>query len=181
MTFAHRHALEDFIAGFESAPNPHHLAVLKRPLVFSVLAHAGHEADVEAALAEIAEVSVRFVSPGEWLLVSEAIAPESLTRDLAMLRGRLSFVDQSEGRVVMRVSGPKVRDILAKCTALDLHPDAFPLGRSAATLVCHAMANLARTGADEFEIAVMRSFSGHVFEEIVEMGREFAMTAGFAQ
>lgn len=180
MSFSHAHALDDYIAGFTGTPNPHHLAILKRPLVFSVLAHAGHESSVEEALAEIAEVSVRFCGPGEWLLVAESIAPETLIRDLALLSRQLSFVDQSEGRVVMRLSGPRVRNVLAKCAGLDLHPDQFDLGGSANTLCCHTPANLARTGVDEFEITVMRSYAGYVFDEIVEMGREFAMTAGFA-
>lgn len=179
--FSHRHVLEDFIVGFSDKPNPHHLAVLRRPVVFSLLAHAGHAADIDAALFEMADISARFVGPGEWLVVSEAIAPESLARDLAALGShRASFVDQSDGRVVLRICGPHVRKILAKCSGLDLHPDVFDLGQSAATLCCHVPANLARTGENEFEFAVMRSYAGTVFEELVEMGREFAMTTGFA-
>ncbi|MGV8938122.1 MAG: sarcosine oxidase subunit gamma [Allorhizobium sp.] len=181
IALSHRHGLEDFVVGFSDKPNPHHLAVLRRPVVFSVLAHAGHQADIDAALFEMADIAARFVGPGEWLLVSESIAPESLARDLAALGShRASFVDQSDGRVVLRVSGPHVRKILAKCSGLDLHPDAFALGWSAATLCCHVPANLARIGEDDFEIAVMRSYAGMVFEELVEMGREFAMTTGFA-
>ena len=177
----HRHPLEDYIVGFAAEPNPHHLSVLRRPVVFSVLAHAGHETDIDAALFEMADISARFSGPAEWLVVSEAIAPESLVRDLAALGAqRASFLDQSEGRVVLRIRGPHVRKILAKVLGLDLHPDNFDIGTAAATLCCHVPANLARTGEDEFEIAVMRSYAGMVFEELVEMGREFAMTAAFA-
>ena len=45
--------------GTEAAANPHHLAVLRRPVIFSVLAHAGHEDHVADALADMEEVSVR--------------------------------------------------------------------------------------------------------------------------
>lgn len=181
VTFAQRHALEDHLAGFESARNPHHLAVPRRAVVFSVLARHGHESDVAAALAEMAEVSVRPVGPAEWLLVSEAIAPESLARDLAALGSdRAAFVDQSEGRVILRLSGPHVRRILAKCAAIDLHRDVFPVGRATSLMVCHVAANLARIAEDAFEVVVPRSYAGFVFDEVVEMGREFAMTRGFA-
>lgn len=181
MSFMHHHALEEAIVGFEGEANAHHLAVLRRPVVFSVLAHAGHETFVAEALAEMEEISVRAVGPCEWLVVSEAIAPESLWRDLGALGPmRASFIDQSDGRVILRLSGPKIRSVLAKCTALDLHPDLFALGQATNTLFCHVAVNLCRTGIDVFEIALPRSYAGFVFDEVMEMGREYAMTAGFA-
>lgn len=181
MNLIHHHALEEAITGFGSARNPHHLAVLKRPVIFSVLAHAGHEALVGDALSQMEEVSVRSAGPAEWLVVSEAIAPETLSRDLAAIgAANVSFIEQSDGRVILRVSGPKVRTILAKCTAVDLHAEVFALDHATNTLLCHVPANLCRTAEDEFEIAIMRSHAGFVFDELVEMGREFAMTAGFA-
>lgn len=180
-TFAYRHALEDHIAGFEGDVNPHHLTVLTRPTVFSVMARAGNETEIAGALEAMEEISARFVSPGEWLVVSEIIGAEALARDLAALGSeRASFVEQSDGRVVMRIAGPKVRQILAKCVAADLHPDVFVLGQAANMLCCHVTANVARTGDDEFEVAVMRSYAGYVFDELMEMGREFAMSSGLS-
>lgn len=181
VTYAARHVLEDHISGFEATPNPHHLAILRAVSVFSVLAHSGHEADIDEALTNLEDVHVRFCGPGEWLVVSETVAADTIARQLAELgANRVSFVDQSDGRVVLRIYGPKVRAILAKCTALDLHPDLFEIGQSATCQICHVAANLARTGQDAFEIVVMRSFAGFLFDEIREMGREFALTAGFA-
>lgn len=181
VTYAISHVLEDHISGFEATPNPHHLAILRAVSVFSVLAHSGHEADIDEALTNLEDVHVRFCGPGEWLVVSETVAADTIARQLAELgANRVSFVDQSDGRVVLRIYGPKVRAILAKCTALDLHPDLFEIGQSANCQICHVAANLARTGQDAFEIVVMRSFAGFLFDEIREMGREFALTAGFA-
>jgi sarcosine oxidase subunit gamma len=178
--FVNRHPLEDHLAGFEAGPNPNHLAVIRHPAIFSVLAHAGHEEWVSAALKAMENVPVRDAGPGEWLVVSEALPAESLARDLAALDAeRVSFVEQSDGKAVLRISGPSVRRILAKCVAVDLHPSQFAEGRSANMLCCHVGANVARTGPDTFEIAVMRSYAGTVFEELMEMGREFALTAGF--
>lgn len=181
VTYAARHVLEDHISGFEATPNPHHLAILRAVSVFSVLAHPGHGADIDEALTNLEDVHVRFCGPGEWLVLSESVAADTIARQLAELgANRVSFVDQSDGRVVLRIYGPKVRAILAKCTALDLHPDLFEIGQSANCQICHVAANLARTGQDAFEIVVMRSFAGFLFDEIREMGREFALTAGFA-
>lgn len=177
-----RHVLEDHIAGFEAEANPHHLTILRRPTVFSVLAHQGAEAEVGEALAEMAEVEVRVVAPGEWLLVSDILGADMLARDLvAFGPARVSFADQSDGKVVLKIHGPEVRRILAKCLAVDLHPDVFALGASANAQCAHVPVNLARTGMDAFELIVPRSYAGHVFEEIREMGREFALSASFAE
>jgi heterotetrameric sarcosine oxidase gamma subunit len=181
VAFTSRHVLEDHISGFEARPNPNHLAIVRQPVIFSVLAHGGHEDWTRAALLAMPDVSVRNVGPGEWLIVSESLGVESLERDFSILdAGRVSFFEQSDGRTLLRISGPSVRKILAKCVPVDLHPNVFAEGQSGTMLCCHVSANVARTAADTFEIAVMRSFAGTVFAEIMEMGREFALTAGFA-
>ena len=182
VAFTRRHVLEDQVASFRAQPNADHLSIIRHAAVFSVLAHAGHEASALTALKAMPDVSVRTVGPAEWLVVSETCGADSLSRDFAMLdAGRLSFFEQGDGRTLLRLSGPNVRRILAKCVPVDLHPDVFAVGQSGTMLCCHVSANLARTGADVFEIAVMRSFAGTVFDELVEMGREFAMTTGFSQ
>lgn len=181
LNFAHRHPLDDTLLGFETRPNADHLAVTRHPAIFSVMAHAGHEAAVLAALAVMTEVSVRTCGPAEWLLVSETATAESIGRDLAALgAGRASFVDQSDGRVLLRIAGPNIRKILAKCVAVDLHPEVFAEGSSSNMLFCHVGCNLGRTGPDTFEILVPRSYIGTVYTELMEMGREFGLSSGFA-
>ena len=181
VAYQNRHVLEDHISGFEGEPNPNHLVVVRRPVIFSVLAHAGQGNWTLAALKAMSDISVRHAGPDEWLAVSEVLAAETLARDLAILdAGRVSFFEQSDGRGILRISGPSVRRILAKCVAVDLHPQVFADGQSANMLCCHVSANLARVGPDSFEIIVPRSFAGGVFDELMEMGREFALTAGFA-
>ena len=181
VALTNRHGLEEQVAGFRTQPNADHLAIIRHAAVFSILAHTSHEAWALSALKAMPDVSVRTVGPGEWLAVSETLGVDSLARDLAMLdAARLSFFEQSDGRALLRLSGPNVRRILAKCVAVDLHPDVFAEGQSGTMLCCHVSANVARTGPDIFEIAVMRSYAGTVFDEVMEMGREFALTAGFA-
>lgn len=179
LTLYHRHVLEDYLAGFEAKANPNHLSVIRRPAIFSVLVHRGSEASVRQVLTSIDGIGVRDCAPGEWLVVSTASGAAVVENLLGEISGA-SAVDQSDSRVLLQISGPNVRKILAKCVAVDLHSDAFPIGASANMLCCHVAANLARTGADTFEITVPRSFAGSVFEEMMEMGREFALTAAFA-
>lgn len=179
LSFAHRHVLDDHITGFEMKPNAHHLTVSRRPTILTVLAHPGAEAAVGAALAALDGVSVRFCGPGEWFCVSETVAAEALLRLVREIEGASAF-DHSDGRVLMQITGPHVRKILAKCLAVDLHPEVFAIGRSATMLIAHVSGNLARTGDNAFEIIVPRSYAGFVFEELKEMGREFALTAGFS-
>ncbi len=179
LTLYHRHVLEDYLAGFEAKANPNHLAVIRRPAIFSVMAHRGSEAAVGDAVKSIDGVHVRDCAPGEWLVASTTTGAAVIENLLGEVAGA-SIVDQSDGRVLLQISGPNVRKILAKCVAVDLHPDAFPVGASANMLCCHVAANLARTGVDVFEIIVPRSFCGSVFEEMMEMGRAFALTTALA-
>ncbi|TCL74471.1 sarcosine oxidase subunit gamma family protein [Rhizobium sp. BK251] len=179
-TFQNTHPLEDHVSGFDNRTSPDHLAILRRPAIFSVLAHGGETDQADAALKALPDAVVRNASPGEWLVISETVGAETLAREISAIEWPLSIVDQSDGRAVLRISGPNVRRILAKCVAVDLHPLVFAEGRSANMLCCHVSANVARFGTDSFEIVVMRSYAGSVFEEIMEMGREFALTAGFS-
>ncbi len=179
ITYTHRHVLEDHITGFETRPNANHLSVFRRPAIAYVLAHAGHESDVDLALDMADGLSKRICGPAEWLAVSQEMTPDNLMRSLTSIAGA-AVLDDSDGRVLMRLDGPHARKILAKCVAVDLHPDAFALDASAPMLIAHVSGNLARTAEDAFELIVQRSTAGTVFEEIKEMGREFALTAGFA-
>jgi heterotetrameric sarcosine oxidase gamma subunit len=180
LTLFHRHVLEDHLSGSDAKANPNHLSVARHPAIFSVLTHRGQEAGVSRALASIEDVQIRDCGPNETLVVSTALGAAVVENLIGEIAGA-SIVDQSEGRALLRISGPSVRKILAKCVAVDLHPDAFAVGRSASTLCCHVPVNLARTAADTFEIIAPRSFCGSLFEEMMEMGREFALTAGFSE
>jgi heterotetrameric sarcosine oxidase gamma subunit len=179
LNLVHRHVLEDHLSAVPTGANPNHLSVVRRPVIFSVLAHRGHEAAVAAVLTALDGGQLRNCGPDEWLLVSKASGASAVETMLGDIPG-ISYVDQSEGRVLLAVRGPSVRQIMAKCVAVDLHPDVFGVGQSANMMCCHVAVNLARTGDDTFEIVASRSSCGALFEEMMEMGREFALTASFA-
>jgi sarcosine oxidase subunit gamma len=180
LNLLHRHVLEDHILSFPSGANPNHLSLVRRPVIFSVLAYAGREGQVREALAKAEDIAVRVCGPSEWLAVSQSAGAEAVAAQLSAIPG-VSFVEQSDAKVLMAIGGPSVRKILAKCVAVDLHPAAFAEGYSANMMCCHVAANLARTGADSFEIIAPRSFANSVFDELMEMGREHALTGSFLE
>ncbi len=89
------------------------------------------------------------------------------------LEGLASLTDQSHGRVVLRISGPKSRAVLAKGTAVDLHESKFPIGKSALTQMAHVSVHLTRSGDNEFTLSVFRGFSESFWQWLVSQAGEF--------
>jgi len=177
--YADRHALEAFVP-VDVQAGADHLAVAARQALVFVLAASGQEAAVGSLLASDADVSARFCAPGEWLVVSGLQTPELLHQALAALLGDMAHcIDQSHGRVLLRLTGPNARAILAKGVGVDLHASAFPIGQSANVLCGHISVNLARVGENEFEIVVMRSFAESLLHDLHAMGRAFDLTTAF--
>lgn len=110
----------------------------------------------------------------QYYAVAEGKADGEFYRDLkARLEGLASCSDQSHGRIILRVAGPKARALLAKGTPVDLHPSVFGPGRSAVTQMAHVGVHLAQTGKDEFELSVFRGFSENFWEWLTEQAEEF--------
>ena len=76
-------------------------------------------------------------------------------------------------------SGDAAR-ILANGIAIDLHADAFPVGRAANALCNHVSVNLARTGAESFDLVVTRSFAEAVVGGLKVMARSHELSVDFA-
>ena len=90
----------------------------------------GVELPDSSRVAHGSTVSFIGYGPGQWLAVSETLGNDTLARDLAQrLKGLASISDQSGGRTVLRISGPRARDVLAKGLPIDLDPRAFPSGQ----------------------------------------------------
>jgi sarcosine oxidase subunit gamma len=87
--------------------------------------------------------------------------------------GLASYSDQSHGRVIIRIEGPKVRQVLCKGTPVDLHESEFEIGRSALTQMAHVGVHLTRVGQDAFELSVFRGFAESFWEWLTEQAEEF--------
>ena len=118
--------------------------------------------------------SIQWAGPEQWLVVREDQRDGALYNDLAgRLDGLASVSDQSHGRVIISVSGARVRDVLAKGTPVDLHPRVFDEGDCAVTQMAHVGVHITQTGPDAFEISLFRGFAESFWEWLTEMALEF--------
>jgi heterotetrameric sarcosine oxidase gamma subunit len=101
-----------------------------------------------------------WAGPRQWLLIADQKESFAELSELAALS------DQSDARAALRLSGPNVRDMLAKGCMIDLHPSAFPPGAAAMTSIAHMNVHLwrlddqPRDGNAVFDILVARSMAG---------------------
>src|SRR3954468_5796639 len=77
--------------------------------------------------------SIRLVAvgPESWLAIGAANLFTVLREGIAE---SASLTDQSSGYIILRLTGPKVRETFAKLMPIDFHPRAFGIGNAAATL-----------------------------------------------
>jgi len=102
-----------------------------------------------------------WAGPGHWLAMAANIdGPAFDGRLRAVLADVASVTDQSDGRVVIRISGRRARETLAKGLPIDLHPRAFGVGDAAVTSVSHMATHIWQIdAAPTYELAVSRSFA----------------------
>lgn len=139
--------------------------------IVTVIARAGQGAATAAALKGY---DAQWAGPDQFFVLAEGRGEGALYRELkAKLAGLASVSDQSHGRVIIRLVGPKARAVLAKGTPVDLHPDAFPVGKSALTQMAHVGVHVTRVGPDSYDVSVFRGFSESFWEWMTEQAEEF--------
>jgi methylglutamate dehydrogenase subunit D len=113
--------------------------------------------------------------PGQWLAVSQSLANEALACDLsAKLQGLASISDQSGGRTVLRLSGSRARDVLAKGLPIDLDPRAFPLGSAATSAISHIGVQLwLLDDTRSYDIVIFRSLTESFWRWLTASAAEF--------
>ena len=71
-------------------------------------------------------ISFVWAGPSQWLALGEQRDGQAFASSLSSsLLGLAATVDQSDGRAIIRVGGPRIRDALAKGLHIDLHPSVF--------------------------------------------------------
>lgn len=150
------------------------LSPLPEGSIIHVLAAPGTP-DLERRLRGLAKGDVRAVSPGQWFIVDEQpLSHADMKARLSALEPQATGVDQSQGRVRIRIEGTMAERVLAKGTAVDLAIGAFPAGRSTTTLIGHIAAHVTRVDARAFEIIVLRGFAESLWDDLVRMSLEFS-------
>lgn len=139
--------------------------------IVTVIARAGQG---EATAAALKGYDAQWAGPDQYFVLAGNRGEGALCRELkAKLSGLASVTDQSHGRIIIRIAGPKARAVLAKGTPVDLHPDMFPVGKSALTQMAHVGIHLTRVGEDAYDLSVFRGFSESYWEWITEQAEEF--------
>ena len=139
--------------------------------IVTVIARTGQG---EATAAVLKGYEAQWAGPDQWFVLAQNRGEGALCRELkAKLAGIASVSDQSHGRVIIRLAGPRARAVLAKGTPVDLHPDQFPVGKSALTQMAHIGVHLTRVGADTYDLSVFRGFAESFWEWITEQTEEF--------
>jgi sarcosine oxidase subunit gamma len=141
----------------------------------AVAAAYGVDLQGSSRIAQGSAVSFIGYGPGQWLAVSEGLANEALARDLsAKLAGLASISDQSGGRTVLRISGARARDVLAKGLPIDLDPRVFPLGSAATSVISHMGVQLWQLDdTRSYDIAIFRSLSESFWSWLAASAAEY--------
>jgi sarcosine oxidase subunit gamma len=155
----------------------------------SVMARKGKAADLCARAKErfgvdlpmtprrAAEGRIHFIwaGPGRWLAEAPDEVPSTFERSLReVLCGLASVTSQSDGRSIIRISGPKAREVLAKGVPLDLDPRVFGPGDTAMTVVGHINVHFWQTDTvPTYDFAVFRSFAASFCEWLLDAAAEF--------
>jgi len=137
---------------------------------------------------EAGDTTVLWLGPDEWLVLTADGHGDPLLQALRAAFGgaragdteatglHAAVTDVGGGQTVLGLSGPAVRDLLAKGCPLDLHPRSFDVGRCAQSHLAKAPLLLRQVDrAPSFELIVRRSFSDYVWAWLDDAAAEFGL------
>lgn len=136
----------------------------------------GLELPMGAARTSAGGIAFAGTAPGTWLASKEG-GGNAFAASLSKAFGDCASVaDQSDGLGILRLSGPRVRDLLSRLVPVDVHSRAFKVGDVASTVSGLIGVTVWRLedgaeGVPVFEIALYRSFAGsftRAVDEIVD-------------
>lgn len=155
----------------------------------SVIARRGRERDLKHIIVRAFEIELpdgpRVVANGgvsfagiglnRWFAAAENSADTDFVARLQdRLTGLASIADQTDGRVVLRLRGNQVRDVLAKGVPLDLHHRSFKTGDIASTLVAYIGVQIEQLDdAPTFQLMAFRSLAGSLWSWLAKSAAEF--------
>ena len=81
-------------------------------------------------------------------------------------------IDLSHGRAVIRIAGPRAEWVLSKLFAVDFSVEAFPVSNGCSTSHHEIFAQIQRTGKNQFDVVVFRSFARAFFTTLCHSAEE---------
>lgn len=112
--------------------------------------------------------------------VTEGDPAQQYERIEQAFSGFASLSDQSHGRCLIRISGPKAKAFLAKLISLDLHDKVFPVGTAGNTVIDHTAVNLWRLdndadGSPVYNLAVFSTFADSLWHTFIGAAHEYGV------
>jgi glycine cleavage system T protein len=141
-------------------------------LVYTQMLNERGGIESDLTVTRLGEASFLLVVPGA-----------TLQRDLAWLRrhageSRVTIIDMTAAEAVLPLMGPKSREVLACCSPNDFSNEAHPFGTVREIEIGMGLARAHRVtyvGELGWELYVSADQAAHVFEAIVEAGREVGL------
>jgi sarcosine oxidase subunit gamma len=122
------------------------------------------------------DVAILSLAPQRWLIVSDRHHARELETGLGPALGDGAGVlnEVTGGRTVIRIGGPRARELLAKGCPLDLHPAVFGDGRCAQSVIGPINVLLHATdGGRRLDLYVARSLAAWLWEGLSRGAAEF--------
>jgi sarcosine oxidase subunit gamma len=120
------------------------------------------------------DLSIRWVSPDEWLIVCAGGQAFKLELNLRkFLSGHYSVCNISGGQTLLVLSGAHARDVLMKSTSYDVSACQFPIGKVVTTTLSKSQAIICRKHEDVWELIIRRSFADYIWLWLDAAAAEF--------
>jgi sarcosine oxidase, subunit alpha len=118
--------------------------------------------------------------PGEWLLFAPPGAGAAVIRRLEAVpdEGLVSVFDATHGRALMRVTGARSADLLAKVCGVDLSEEVTPDGAAFRSSVAKLITDVVRDdryGERSYVLHCERSSGQYLFDALIDAGDEFGI------
>jgi sarcosine oxidase, subunit gamma len=131
---------------------------------------------VPNTLTDVNGVTIYWLGPDEWLIVTPDDHREAVERRLRHALGQLhvAVTDVSGGQTALHLHGRHVRDVLAKGCPIDLHPRVFGIGQCAQSHLGKAPVLIGQIEEQPyFELIVRRSFADYLWTWLESAAEEY--------
>jgi sarcosine oxidase, subunit alpha len=118
--------------------------------------------------------------PGEWLLLAPPGAVTAVAGRVEEVpaEGLVSVFDATHGRALMRISGARTVDLLAKVCGIDLSEEVTPDGAAFRSSVAKLVTDVVRDDRDQersYLLHCERSSGQYLFDALIDAGEEFGI------
>ena len=118
--------------------------------------------------------------PGEWLLLAPPGATAAVARRVEVVpdEGLVSVFDATHGRALMRLTGARAADLLAKVCGVDLSEEVTPDGAAFRSSVAKLVTDVLRDDSNEVRSYLLhceRSSGQYLYDALIDAGDEFGI------